>query len=210
MALNIWVVTHGERFYGPEYPNPGMTDKGKADIRALKKYLPPVDIITVVCGTGIRFIQIAEELDLTPNRFTTVIGTADAITKDKTGIVLADGTLIPKEQFTTRKDMGDAPLKLIQELTDRLMRICWSRPSMGKVGDAAQMIICGGRPFMGNLGINDAQEGQLYLIATDIRCRDDFAYYKVLEIFGPNEEDRRLCGQFSLETGKELSHTEIA
>ncbi|MDP2586149.1 MAG: hypothetical protein Q8P32_00030 [Candidatus Komeilibacteria bacterium] len=121
-----------------------MTESGKNDIRALKAHLPPADEIpTVMIGCGRRFWEMAEELGLTPNRHSVLLGAADAITKDGKYIVMSYGELIPMKEYTTRADLGNSLFRLIPELKHN-------------------SLLCTGRPFMKMAGVDDAKEGSLY------------------------------------------------
>jgi hypothetical protein len=165
----IFVVTHGDRYYGSEYPDPSHTPAGHEEIRRLKPLLPQM-ISVVIAGTGKRFYEIAEDLELKPTRFSTVIGCGDAISQDGENIVLSWGKIVPKKAYTTRKDMGTAHLKLIQGLP-------------------TNSVICAGRPFVKQLGVEKAKSGCLYTVEyepTEVK-------YHIFEI---TKYGKIHCGEF--------------
>lgn len=164
MGQTILIITHGRRNYGIKFPDPGHTPKGLEDIRNLRQSLfncTGEQYGEVVVGCARRFREIATELGLIPTRYTTVVGTADAITEDGKNIVTSYGELIPKEQFTTRADMGQAPLEFIRSLKHN-------------------SIICSGRPFVKQFGIKDVQEGSLYRFVNTWTGEGGFHVFKIM------------------------------
>ena len=143
----IYAVTHGEKF--PEKPNPGMTEKGFGQVRALAKFLPR-SMTEVVCATGRRHINVVEALNLMPTRVTAVLGGPDSlevIGKMKS-IVLADGALVDPELYTTLEDMAPAAKALIASLPDN-------------------SVLCVGRPTLIMIGHKDAKSGAVYRITCE-------------------------------------------
>jgi hypothetical protein len=143
MEKTIYVVTHGEKFSGP---NPGLTPKGIAEIAALRSSLPNNPTV-IVCGVGRRHLDVAKALDLVPTRYTNIAGDPDSGKKGPDGkmqVVLADGTQVPSNiAYTSIEDNTPAAQALVKSLPDGA-------------------VICAGRPFMIMLGNKDAQSAQVY------------------------------------------------
>ncbi len=158
--MKIVAITHAEKNQGV---NPGLTEKGKADICALAGKLPKGGVKNIIIGTGTRFLDIFDslcgaggwvKLDSQSNfiRFSPLLGSADSGKKTETGfdVYLADGTLVPIGDYigligTPGVDLW-AWLKSIQ--TDGTL-------------------LCTGREFIGSLGVKDAQMARVYVIDTD-------------------------------------------
>lgn len=131
----IYVVTHGQKFLGP---NPKMTEDGIREVAALRAFLPD-DISEVVCGTGTRHRQVAEALGLVPTRWTSVVGGPDSGQSSEKGgpvdqVALADGHVVPYPEYTTLIDGGVAAKKLVAEDLRHNSVICAGRPSMVMFG----------------------------------------------------------------------------
>lgn len=150
---NIYVVTHGEKFKGA---NPCMTDQGFNEIKNLKGLLP-VNPSIVVIGTGARFCDVALALDLVTDsadirltsqfrmRFTPVVGGPESLEGEF--VLLADGTKVPRDQFTGTEDGKASMTELVCSLPDNA-------------------VICAGRVAMILLGKEDAKSAAVYQIIT--------------------------------------------
>lgn len=134
MERHVYVVTHGAKFSGP---NPGMTDKGKEQVRSLRPLLPGV-ITEVVVGGGLRHHQMPPELGLTPTRWTSAVGTPDSGEASVPGrevdmVRIADGTpeglLVEYSRYTTLQDCACAAQAVAVSLKHNSV-ICAGRPSM--------------------------------------------------------------------------------
>ena len=151
-----YVVTPGEKYsaliLGQKNPvaNPGMTKKGFADVEARRPLLPKKPC-EVVCGTGLRHMNVAEALRLHPTRYTATVGGAtsmEVISGEKT-IILPDGTFISPQEYTTLEDNAVALRSLIVRLPD----------------DA---VIYGGRPALIILGCKEAKSAAVYLVGVSV------------------------------------------
>lgn len=102
----IYVITHGSRLHGV---NPGMSSQGKQEIKDLQKYLP-VSTTIVICGTGVRHMDMAQTLNLDPQRYTSLVGGSESLFDDGQGatIMLSSGDSIKKEKFTGVEDLTPA------------------------------------------------------------------------------------------------------
>ena len=112
MSRQIYLVTHGKKLDGPD---PGLTPIGKLQTKRLGEYLPARPK-TVVCGTGERHLQTASILGLEPKRFSVIIGTPESKSTEKNIVILANGTKIPYELYTSVADRKEAFLNLVQNL----------------------------------------------------------------------------------------------
>lgn len=131
---NIFVVTHGKKFSGP---NPGMTEEGMEQVRGLRVLLPET-ITEVVCGTGRRHLDVAKTLGLTPTRYTSAVGGPDS-GESSTGkgpvdvVILPCGTAVPYAIYTTLIDGAGAIKDVVASLPDNSV-VCAGRPSMIMLG----------------------------------------------------------------------------
>lgn len=149
----VYVVTHGDKFKGP---NPGMTPEGFAQVAALRGLIPRNPSLVVI-GTGQRHLDVAAALYLTcwaedtdqistgriPLRVTPVVGGPESLEDDT--ILLANGTKVARDQYTGTKDGRKSMSQLIDSLPD----------------DA---VVCAGRPSMILLGKADAKSAAVYRI----------------------------------------------
>jgi hypothetical protein len=142
----IYVVTHGDKFPGP---NPGHTPTGNQEVAALRPLLPETPP-AVVCGTGRRHSDVAEALGLEPTRFTCLAGDPDSleIIEGVKMAILADGHTFPLERHTSLADMSPVARSTVVELPD-------------------QSVICGGRPAMIMLGYAAARSAAVYRVSVD-------------------------------------------
>lgn len=146
----IYAVTHAEKEKGI---NPGLTPKGKADIKALAAKLPG-SLKNVIIGTGKRFNDVFKALGLhkmETKKWSSLLGSADSGTKTETGmdVILADGVLVPIGNY----------IGIIGTPGINLWAWLKSLP--------AETLLCTGREFVGAL-INNAEAGQIYIIDTDV------------------------------------------
>jgi len=137
----ILVVTHGDKFPGA---NPGMTEKGFEQIKALRCLLPD-NPTNVVCGTGHRYGDVAKALELTPNRYSSVFGDGDSMKKvgDQNMVILTDGMKLPMQACTTLKDLTPITQAVVSQLPD-------------------ETVICAGRPLMIMLDYPQGKSGAVY------------------------------------------------
>lgn len=143
MGKKIFVVTHGEKEDGS---NPSMTKVGFEQVAALRSLLPKT-VALVVCGTGRRHMDVARALELAPDRYTALVGAPDSLNSER-NIVLADGTVIDFNKYTTISDNRNAMPALISGLPDGA-------------------VICAGRPCVKGLGKKDAKSGAVYRVDVD-------------------------------------------
>jgi len=149
-TVKFFAITHADKFPGI---NPGLTDKGKAEIVALTGKLPTEGVENVIIGTGKRFMDIFKALTgaqfnvgVKSVKVSPLLGSADS--GKKTEVFLADGTLIDIGNYigligTPGVDLW-AWLKSLKEGT----------------------LLCTGREFIGAL-IKDAKAATVYIIDTD-------------------------------------------
>lgn len=155
--MGVRIVTHGKKCLGP---NPCMTAVGFEQVKALRFRLPD-EPSEVVCGTGLRHMNVAEALHLHPTRYTATVGGAasmEVIGGEKT-IILPDGTFISPQEYTTLDDNAVALRSLIVRLPD----------------DA---VICAGRPALIMLGYKEAKSAAIYLV--EVSAYDNFLVTEVV------------------------------
>lgn len=164
---HVYVVTHGSKFPGP---NPGMTEEGFKQVRALRPLLPD-EVGDVVCGTGLRHLDVAKALDLTPTRYTAAVGGPESGEVNKAGVVdevlLADGTKVPYSVYTTPTD-GTKGMEAV---------ICSLRPDS---------VVCAGRPSMVMLGMAEGDTKSAAVYRLTIKA-DTITRTKMLSASGESE-----------------------
>lgn len=126
----IFIVTHGKKFPGPD---PGMTEEGFAEVARLRSLLP-AEVADVVCGTGRRHLDVAKALGLEPTRYTSAVGGPDSgeatVKAGPVDVVrLPCGTLVPYDKYTTLIDGARAMEAVVAGLPDNSV-VCAGRPSM--------------------------------------------------------------------------------
>ena len=128
----IFIATHGEK--EEKKPNPGLTEKGFAEITALKSLLPSSN--NIICGTGKRHFDTAKALWLKPNRVTSAAGDADSMDfiNGVRVVILADGTFVQYDAYTSLKDNEDSARSMIVSLPDNSI-VCAGRPLLIMLGD---------------------------------------------------------------------------
>ena len=137
MPRIIYLVTHGQKQKGTA--NPGLTPAGRRQTRHLRMKIP-LKPHGVVCGTGRRHLETAEELRISPTRYSSVVGVADS--KDKAGgkdiVILSDGTVVAYNLYTSVADRSEAFKTLVDDLPHKTV-VVTSRSmirSLGFNGDA--------------------------------------------------------------------------
>ena len=148
----IYLVTHGEK---TNDPNPGMTDKGKEQVRRLLpkiQKLMPEGPAEIHCGTGKRQKEVVECLGFSfaDAEISDVWGGPSTLTKTsgEKAILLADGTLVQWGNYKTSEHIGG---DVIQTAIRNLPH---------------NSVICSGRPVLVRLGLRpeDCQNGALYAL----------------------------------------------
>lgn len=163
----IYIAAHGDKFNGP---NPGMTEKGFEQIKALR-HLIPKNPSLVICGTGRRHLDVAKALNLNPDRYTSWAGDPDSMEIIIGGtkiIILADGALLEPNKYTSLID--NAPTAKIQV-----------------AGLPDKSVVCSGRPLMIMLGRIDARSAAVYKVT----CKDG-CITEILEVVATGEIDPAL------------------
>lgn len=143
----IYVVTHGSKSGGA---NPPMNETGFDENRALRARLPK-NPPEVVCGTGRRHLDVATALGLEPTRYSGLVGSPDSLETVEGGkkmIILADGTAVDPNSYTTLADGASALAAIINHLSD-------------------EAVVCAGRPSMIMLGVKDAKSAAVYCITCE-------------------------------------------
>lgn len=114
---SVYFVTHGSEV-GPN-GDPRLIEPDLCRIRQLARHLPDSPP-AVICGTGQRFAQIAQLLDLTVTRWTPVVGGAEYVEDHtETGQVrMASGHYVPMSAFFGIEDNLDAASKLLFEAAE--------------------------------------------------------------------------------------------
>lgn len=158
---NIFVVTHGDKHHGA---NPSLTPTGVEQNEALRSFLPHKPEM-VISGTGKRHLDVATALGLTPNRYTATVGGPDSLEMvgEKRMIILANGSLVNFDDYTTLADTEIAIKKVVTELPHN-------------------SVICAGRPSMIMLGKNDAKNAAVYEITVV-----EWKIMKIIEIHAIGE-----------------------
>ena len=133
MSRLIFLVTHGKKMEGA---NPGLSPLGKYQTSQLRGFLPAKPK-NVVCGTGTRHIDTARALGLEPTRFSIVVGAPESKVPGKNLVILADGTILPYELYTSVADRTEAFCKLVGNLPDKVVVIT-SRSMIGVLSDSVQ------------------------------------------------------------------------
>lgn len=97
----IYLITHGERHYGPD---PVHTGQGLLQIQSLREHLKNLKINLIVVGTGRRFCQIYEQIRPSMNgipvKRSPLCGSADGLEKNGC-VVLTDGTIVPPKMYVS-------------------------------------------------------------------------------------------------------------
>lgn len=139
----IFFVTHGDKYPGA---NPGMTETGFEQIKALRQFFPSQPT-HVVCGTGRRHLDVALALNLTPNRYSSIFGDGDSMEKVEgiNMVILPDGTKLPMEAHTTLDDLSLAMKYVMSQLPDNT-------------------VVCAGRGLMIMIGADGALSAAVYLV----------------------------------------------
>lgn len=125
MKIVSYAVDHGEKHKGI---NPGMTEKGFADVAGLKKYLPdkPGKIWT---GTGLRHFHVAKALGY--NRFEAddSFGNGDSaeVIDGRPFAICENGDRVPLKEHTWLADNAHRALEAIFQLGHNDI-VCCGRP----------------------------------------------------------------------------------
>lgn len=127
LSAEIFVVTHGKK---ENCANPGMTEEGMREVQSLKKLLP-TNLTLIISGTGKRHLDVARALGIKIDRYTAVLGGPESLEKiyEREVILLADGTQVRKDQYTTLPDTEIALKTLILSLPGGTV-VCAGRPTM--------------------------------------------------------------------------------
>lgn len=123
MSRLVYLVTHGQKEQGP---NPGLTALGRKQVQQLRAHLPGC-IHSVLCGVGRRHLDTAKELGLDPDRYTSIIGAAESKNRATDTIILADGTEIPDDKYSTPSDRAEVFARIVRDQPSRTVIII-SRP----------------------------------------------------------------------------------
>ncbi|MCX6761926.1 MAG: hypothetical protein NTY33_03765 [Candidatus Moranbacteria bacterium] len=105
MRKRVRLFTHGDKKSG--MADPGLTEKGIAEMQSLRPYLLD-NPSTTGCGTGNRHNDSASAIGVVPNFRADWIGNADSmeVIGDRKGIVLKDGTMVNPAEYNGLKDMA--------------------------------------------------------------------------------------------------------
>jgi hypothetical protein len=112
MKKQIFIVFHGDV---KPFSNPGLSQLGIEQIRNIKEAkVLPEQPLTIICGTGKRHIDTALSLGLAPTSYSALCGGPEVVNFNvrKDTVMLADGTIIPFEQWKTPSTwqfLADAP-----------------------------------------------------------------------------------------------------
>ncbi len=100
---------------------------GVSQLSQLNGHLPSNPKKIVVCGTGKRHLETAELLMLEPTRYSTIVGGPESKNREKNTVILACGTEIEYELYSSVNDRAVAFASLINNLPSGTIVIT-SRP----------------------------------------------------------------------------------
>lgn len=114
---SVYFVTHGAEV--GVNGDPALAEPDLNELRALRPLLP-IEPGQVICGTGRRFGEIAQLLNLTVNRWTPVVGGAEYVEDHGTdGMVrLANGRYVPMRHFYGIEDCLDRATLLLTNASE--------------------------------------------------------------------------------------------